>query len=77
MTGKSKEIAVEVLYINFSMWYSLGTIYQNYRHRDRPFANTHWELVINQRDESVNQDINVQSLSDIRLYVYYSDLTTF
>ena len=40
--------------------------------RDRPLVNTGYYLVINQRDEPVNQDIDLNSLSDIRLYVYYS-----
>jgi len=50
-------------------------VYQNARMRDRPVANSRWELLINQRDELVNKDINLQSLTDIRLYVYYSDFT--
>ena len=52
-----------------------NVIYRNTRLRDRPFTNSRWELVLNQRDERDNQDINLQSLSDIRLYVYYSDFT--
>ncbi len=51
--------------------------YQNFRLRDRPFVNTNWELVINQRDEEVNQDINLNSLEDIRLYIFYTDFTAF
>ncbi|MCK5688084.1 hypothetical protein KAI87_02380 [Myxococcota bacterium] len=51
-------------------------IYKNDRLRDRPFANSHWELVLNQKDEQVNKDINIESLSDIRLYVYYEDFTS-
>ena len=50
-------------------------IYRTYRLRDRPFINTAWELVINQRDEQANQDLDLQSLSDVRLYVYYTDFT--
>ncbi|MFO0749967.1 MAG: hypothetical protein U1F43_30505 [Myxococcota bacterium] len=50
-------------------------IYRNDRLRDRPFANTHWELVLNQLDESVNKDINLNSLTDVRVYVYYTDFT--
>ena len=52
-------------------------IYRNYRLRDRALANTLWEFVINQRDEEVNKDIDLQSLSDIRLLVYYNDFTAF
>ena len=54
-----------------------NTIYQSHRLRDRPFVNTQWELVINQRDEQVNQDINLNALTDIRLYVYYTDFTVY
>lgn len=50
-------------------------VYRSDRMRNRPFVNTHWELVINQRDELANQDVNLQSLTDVRLYVYYTDFT--
>jgi len=50
-------------------------VYRNYRLRERPLVNSNWELVINQRDEAANQDLDLQSLSDIRLYIYYRDLT--
>jgi hypothetical protein len=52
-------------------------IYRNYRLRDRALANTLWEFVINQRDEEVNKDIDLQSLSDIRLLIYYNDFTAY
>ncbi|MEO1266622.1 MAG: hypothetical protein AAFX99_00900, partial [Myxococcota bacterium] len=50
-------------------------VFRNYRLRDRPLLNTHWELVINQRNEFANQDINLQSLTDIRIFVFYNDFT--
>lgn len=50
-------------------------VYRSDRMRNRPFVNTHWELVFNQRDEAANQDINLGSLTDVRLYVYYTDFT--
>ncbi len=50
-------------------------VYRNHRLRGRPLVNTAWELFINQRDEIVNKDIDLQSLSDIRLFVYYTDFT--
>jgi hypothetical protein len=50
-------------------------VYRSDRMRNRPLVNTHWELVINQRDELANQDINLGSLTDVRLYVYYTDFT--
>jgi hypothetical protein len=52
-------------------------VYRNYRFRDRPLVNTEWEFVINQRDELVNQDIDLQSLADVRVLIYYTDFTTF
>ena len=48
-------------------------VYRNYRFRDRPLVNTEWELVINQRDEFVNQDIDLQSLADVRVLIYYTE----
>ncbi|MCU0673238.1 MAG: hypothetical protein MUE69_10655 [Myxococcota bacterium] len=50
-------------------------VYRSERLRDRPFANSAWELVLNQRDELANQDIDINSLTDIRVYVYYTDHT--
>lgn len=50
-------------------------VYRNDRLRDRPFINSYWEFVLNQRDESVNQDVDLQSLTDVRVYVYYTDFT--
>ncbi len=55
--------------------YSSDALFTNMRLRDRPYSNTLWELVFNQRDEDVNKDINLASLTDIRLYVYYTDFT--
>ncbi len=53
-----------------------SAIYRNDRLRDRPFVNTHWELVLNQKDEQANKDINLRALTDVRLYVTYSDFTS-
>ncbi len=52
-------------------------IYRNRRMFDRPFANSRWEFVLNTFDEEVNQDLNLQGLDDIRLYIYYNDFTEF
>ena len=52
-------------------------VYQSVRLRERPFVNTGWELYINQRDEMENQDIDLNSLTDVRLYIYYRDFTAF
>lgn len=50
-------------------------IYRNFRLRDRPLGNTQWEVLINQVTEKANQDINLNSISDIVLYIYYADFT--
>jgi hypothetical protein len=50
-------------------------VYQNLRLRDRPYANTLWEIVINRRDEAVNADIDFSSLTDLQLFVHYTDFT--
>ena len=50
-------------------------VYKNKRLRDRPFVNSHWKLIIDQRNEEVNKDIDLNSLTDIRLYIYYTDFT--
>lgn len=50
-------------------------VYRSERLRDRPFANTEWTLVFNQKDEEVNLDIDLAALSDVRLYLYYTDFT--
>lgn len=49
--------------------------YRNERLRDRPLVNTGWNLSFNQKDEAVNEDIDVNSMDDIRLYLYYTDFT--
>jgi hypothetical protein len=50
-------------------------VYRNDFLRDRPVLNTSWDLLFNQKDEIANQDIELNSLSDIRLYIYYTDFT--
>jgi hypothetical protein len=50
-------------------------IYDNDRMRDRPVSNSRWDLVINQKDEAANMDIDLNSVTDVRLYVYYTDFT--
>ncbi len=50
-------------------------VYRNHSLTDRPLVNTRWEIVLNQKDERVNQDVDLNSLTDIRLYFYYTDFT--
>jgi hypothetical protein len=49
--------------------------YVNRRLKDRPLANTQWELVINFQDEIDNLDIDKTALSDVRVFYYYTDFT--
>lgn len=50
-------------------------VYRSDRLRDRPFVATQWVLTLNQRDEEANRDIDLRGLSDVRLYIYYTDFT--
>ncbi len=59
--------------IDGATWW--GDVYGNRRFFDLPFANSEWELVFNGMDEAVNEDIELSSVTDIRLYVYYTDHT--
>jgi hypothetical protein len=52
-------------------------VYRSRRLLDRPYVNTSWELYVNQRDELENQDVDLRSLTDVRIYVYYADFTAF
>ena len=52
------------------------SIFRSYRFRERPFVNTNWELVLNMRTEAANEDVNLDGLDDIVLYVFYTDFTT-
>lgn len=52
-------------------------VYQSIRLRERPFVSTAWDLFINQKDELENQDIDLNALTDIRIYIYYRDFTAF
>src|SRR5690606_6018887 len=51
-------------------------VYRSERLRDRPYINSGWELVFDQRGEWVNRDITLSSITDVRIYVHYTDFTT-
>jgi len=51
--------------------------YQNDRLRERPVVNSDWRFTLNQRDEYHNQDVDLRSLDDIRLYIFYNDFSSF
>jgi hypothetical protein len=50
-------------------------VYRSTRFRERPFVQTRWELVLDQANEAVNEDVSVDGLDDIVVYVYYTDYT--
>lgn len=51
------------------------SIYRSYRFRERPFVQTDWSLVIDQRNEEVNRDISLAGLDDVLVYIFYTDFT--
>ena len=57
--------------------FTAGDIYSAYHLRDRPLVNSLWQLVFNQRDEKVNQDVKLESISNIYVRIYYTDVTKF
>ena len=56
---------------------SSAEIYRSYRMRDLPLVNDHWELIFNHRDEEANLDVNLNELTDVKLYVFYTDFTVY
>lgn len=52
-------------------------VYRSFRLRDLPLINDTWELIFNQRDEEANLDINFDQLTDIKLYIFYTDFTVY
>jgi hypothetical protein len=52
-------------------------IYTNVDLRDRPFVNTHWDMVFDQVGEPANRDVNLTSLTDIRLHIFFSDFVSY
>ncbi len=62
---------------NRAQIFSNPQIYQNFRLRDQPLVNNNWELVINLRDEMVNEDIDLSEITDIKVYLFYTDFTAY
>lgn len=50
-------------------------LYRNRTLGGRPVVNTRWDLIFDTRGELVNRDVDLQRLTDIRLYVVYEDET--
>lgn len=65
----------DVINTYFNGFRSFGdpALYQSTTLAQRPVVNTQWQLVLDGRNESENRDINIGSLTDIRLYVHYLD----
>ena len=53
------------------------SVYRTYHFEDRPLLNSRWELVLNFKDEPANADFTIDDVSDVRLYLYYSDFTQY
>ncbi len=51
------------------------SIYRRYELRERPFVNTAWKLIFDQHDDPDNQDVSIDGLTDIHIYVHYTDFT--
>jgi hypothetical protein len=62
---------------NGDKWSTAVDLFKNDKFRDRPFVNTNYELVINTMDEFVNQDIDLSEVNDIKVYIYYTDFTSY
>ena len=52
-------------------------VYKSFRFSDRPLFNSRWDLIINTVDEPANDDLRTEDLTDIRIYIYYSDFTVY
>jgi hypothetical protein len=52
-----------------------GDYYRSERLRDRPLHHGGWELVLDLHNESVNRDIPIEHLEDIKVYLWYTDFT--
>jgi hypothetical protein len=51
------------------------SVYRRYELNDRPYINTQWRMVIDQRHDRDNQDIDLNQITDVYLYLYYLDFT--
>ena len=54
-----------------------GEIFKSTRLRDFPLVNTSWELILNLKDESDNEGIDLADISDVKLYIFYQDFTSY
>jgi hypothetical protein len=52
-------------------------VFRTYHFADRPLMNSRWELVLNFKDEPSNLDFTIDDVSDVRLYLYYTDFTSY
>lgn len=49
-------------------------VYRRFEMRQRPYLNSTWRLILDQRNPE-NADIDLRTLEDIHLYIYYTDFT--
>ncbi|MEM7603814.1 MAG: hypothetical protein AAF411_00550 [Myxococcota bacterium] len=50
-------------------------VYRRFEMRQRPYINSNWRLILDQRNNPENADIDLRTLEDIHLYIYYTDFT--
>jgi hypothetical protein len=53
------------------------SVFRTYHFQDRPLMSSRWELVLNFKDEPANAGFTVDDVSDVRLYLYYSDFPQY
>lgn len=51
------------------------SVYRRYELHERPYINTQWRMVLDQRHDRDNQDIDLNQITDVYLYLYYLDFT--
>lgn len=68
-----RDAIVNPLFNGVRTFMSDDEVYRSKQLVDRPVVNTRWDFILDQRFESVNKDINLGALTDIRLYVYYTE----
>lgn len=54
---------------------SNANVYSARNLRDRPLLSSEWSLMFDPVKEAVNQDIDINKITDIKLYFYYTDFT--
>lgn len=67
-----KRTAVIDVLFNNVRWFG-PELYKSELLKDRPVVNTRWDLVINTKDETANDDLDLSQITDIRILLFYTD----